>query len=176
MFATCSGPVDQRDIVPRAAMVRTRHLRLLDFAWRTAFRLAFPVVRVWWRLARPRHESAVVAIHVGQALLLVRPSYRPGWHLPGGGLCHGDTPEAAARRELAEEIGFSASALLPTSITFQAQGSRRRVHIFELRLTEFPKLRPDNREIVHARFFNPSELDRMVLTGATAAYRRQTVP
>jgi 8-oxo-dGTP diphosphatase len=122
---------------------------------------------------RPLHESAVVAISVDQALLLVRPSYRSGWHLPGGGIRHGETPEAAARRELAEEIGFAAPALLPTGITFQAQGGRRRVHIFELRLIEFPKLRVDNREIVGAQFFKPSELDRMVLTGATAAYHRQ---
>jgi 8-oxo-dGTP diphosphatase len=149
---------------------------LLDFAWRTAFRLAFPVVRIWWRLVGPRHESAVVAIRVGQALLLVRPSYRSGWHLPGGGIRADETPEVAARRELAEEIGFAAPALLPTSITFHAQGGRRRVHIFELRLIEFPKLRVDNREIVAARFFKPSELDRLVLTGATAAYHRHATP
>jgi 8-oxo-dGTP diphosphatase len=114
-----------------------------------------------------------VAISVGQALLLVRPSYRSGWHLPGGEIRHGETPEAAARRELAEEIGFAAPALVATSKTFHAQGGRRRVHIFELRLIEFPKLRVDNREIVAARFFKPSELDRMVLTGATAVYHRQ---
>jgi 8-oxo-dGTP pyrophosphatase MutT (NUDIX family) len=154
-------------------MVRTRRLCLLDFAWRTAFRLAYPVIRIWWRIVRTRRESAVVAICVGQALLLVRPSYRSGWHLPGGGIRRGETPEAAARRELAEEIGFEPQALLPTRMTFHAQHGHRRVHIFELRLIEFPKLRVDNREIVAVRFFKPSELDRMVLTGATAAYHRQ---
>jgi 8-oxo-dGTP diphosphatase len=154
-------------------MVRTYLLSLLDLAWRTAFRLAFPVVRMWWRLARPRHESAVVAIRVGQGLLLVRPSYRSGWHLPGGGLRNGETPEAAARRELAEEIGIAAPTPLPRSVTFHARDGRRRVHIFELRLIELPELRVDNREIVAARLFKPSELERMVLTGATAAYYRQ---
>jgi 8-oxo-dGTP diphosphatase len=157
-------------------MVRTSISGLLDFAWRTVFRLAFPVVRVWWRLVRPRYESAVVAIRVGQALLLVQPSYRPGWHLPGGGISRGETPEAAARRELAEEIGFAAPELPPTHMILGGRDGRRRAYIFELRLTEFPKLRVDNREIVAARFFTPSELDRMVLTGATAVYRRQTTP
>ena len=33
----------------------------LDLAWRTAFRLAFPLARIWWRLTRPRHEGVVVA-------------------------------------------------------------------------------------------------------------------
>jgi 8-oxo-dGTP pyrophosphatase MutT (NUDIX family) len=157
-------------------MVRTRLVFLLDFAWRTAFRLAFPVVRIWRRLVRPRRESAVVAICVGQALLLVRPSYRSGWHLPGGGVRHGETPEAAARRELAEEIGFAAPTLLPTSMTFHAQGGRHRVHIFELRLIELPELRVDNREVIAARLFKPSELDCMVVTEATAAYHRQAAP
>ena len=57
-----------------------------DFFWQTAFRLGLPVARFWWRLSRPRHESAVVIIYVGLALLLVRQSYRDGWHLPGGGI------------------------------------------------------------------------------------------
>ena len=53
----------------------------------------------------------MVAVYVGPALLLVRSSYRTGWHLPGGGVRRGEMPEAAARRELAEEIGLAASAL-----------------------------------------------------------------
>jgi hypothetical protein len=77
----------------------------LDLAWRTAFRLAFPLARMWWRLTRPRHEGIVVAVYVGPALLLVRSSYRRGWHLPGGGVRRGEMPETAARRELAAGAG-----------------------------------------------------------------------
>jgi 8-oxo-dGTP pyrophosphatase MutT (NUDIX family) len=151
---------------------RTPLSSLLDFACRTVFRLGFPLARIWWRLTRPRHEGVVVAVYVGPALLLVRTSYLVGWHLPGGGVRRGETPEAAARRELAEEIGLTVSALLPAGVTcgMWGDGRRTRVHFFELRLVELPKLRLDNREIVAARLTSPIELHRMVLTGPSDAY------
>ena len=74
-------------------------------AWRTAYRIGFPLARIWWRVRRQRHEGALVAVHVGPALLLVRSSYRIAWNFPGGTIRRGETPEMAARRELAEEIG-----------------------------------------------------------------------
>jgi 8-oxo-dGTP diphosphatase len=143
----------------------------LDLAWRTAFRLAFPLARIWWRLARPRHEGAVVAVYVGPALLLVRSSYRRGWHWPGGRVRRGEMPETAARRELDGEIGLRASVLLPGGFTCGIwDGRRDRVHFFELRLVELPQLQLDNREVIAARLTSPAELQSMVLTGPAAAY------
>lgn len=144
---------------------------LRDFVWRTALRFGFQLARLWWRLTHPSHEGAAVAVYVDSALLLVRQSYRVGWHLPGGGIKHGETPEAAARRELAEEIGLVAPALIPAGIAYVTwEGRHDRVHFFELRLEEAPELRLDNREIVAARLIKPSELTRRPMTGPLAAY------
>jgi len=112
-----------------------------------------------------------VAVYVGRALLLVRPSYRAGWHFPGGGVGRGETPEEAARRELAEEIGLTAAALRPAGSTCGIwDGQRDRIYFFELRLVELPKLRLDNREVIEARLISPIELQDMVLTGLVAIY------
>jgi FlaA1/EpsC-like NDP-sugar epimerase/ADP-ribose pyrophosphatase YjhB (NUDIX family) len=40
-------------------------------------------------------------------ILVVKQSYVPGWHLPGGGVDHGEDVETAARREVYEETGIS---------------------------------------------------------------------
>jgi 8-oxo-dGTP pyrophosphatase MutT (NUDIX family) len=90
----------------------------------------------------------------------------------------GETPDAAARRELAEEVGLTASALLPAGFTCTSWDGRcDRVHFFELRLAELPKLQVDNREIIEARLTSPGELQNMVPTRLVAAYlaRRQAI-
>ena len=112
-----------------------------------------------------------MAVYVGSGLLLVRTSYLIGWHFPGGGVRRGEMPEAAARRELAEEIGLTASALLPAGVTCGTwDGRRSRIHFFELHLLELPQLQLDNREVIAAQLISGDELHGMVLTGPTAAY------
>ncbi|BCG02722.1 hypothetical protein PPGU19_072900 (plasmid) [Paraburkholderia sp. PGU19] len=153
------------------SLERARPAMFIDFVWRMALRLGYRFARVWWQLRRPRHEGALVAIYVGRALLLVKSSYRPEWNFPGGSLNPGETPDAAARREMEEEIGLSSYALRPAgSVCGSWEGRRDRVHFFELHLDRMPELRLDNREIVAAQLASPEELHGIALTGAVVAY------
>lgn len=148
----------------------------IDWLWRTMLRLGFPLARAWWHIRRPRHEGALVAIYVGQALLLVKSSYRAEWSFPGGGIQPGETPDAAAQREMEEEIGLSSYALLPAgSVCGMWDGRRDHVHFFELHLDRLPELRLDHREIVAARLASPDELHGIALTKAVAAYLGKSV-
>ncbi|MFL9981902.1 NUDIX hydrolase [Paraburkholderia sediminicola] len=147
---------------------------LIDSVWRMALRLGFRLARAWWHLRRPRHEGALVAIYVGQALLLVKSSYRAEWNFPGGSVRPGETPDAAAQREMEEEIGLSSYTLLPAGSVYGTwDGRRDRVHFFELHLDCIPELRLDNREVIATHLASPEELHGIALTGAVAAYLRK---
>ncbi|MGV2289933.1 NUDIX hydrolase [Trinickia sp. YCB016] len=156
------------------SLERARSTMLIDFVWRLALRLGFRLARVWWHVRRPHHEGALVAIYVGQALLLLKSSYRAEWSFPGGSLQPGETPDAAAQREMEEEIGLPSYPLRPAgSVCGIWDGRRDRVHFFELHLDRLPELRLDNREIIAACLASPEELHGIALTEAVTAYLRR---
>ena len=55
--------------------------------------------------ATPRAAAGVLYFDGPDRVLLVHPTYKEGWDLPGGYLMPGETPTSALRRELLEELG-----------------------------------------------------------------------
>jgi 8-oxo-dGTP pyrophosphatase MutT (NUDIX family) len=156
-------------------IARTRSPTFVDLGWQMIYRLGFPVARALRRLRRPRHEGALVAVYVGQALLLVRSSYRAEWNFPGGTVRPGETAEGAAKRELLEEISLSASQLQAAgSACGLWEGRRDHVHFFELRLDRLTQLPLDNREIIDAQLVSRAELQHLRLTEPVVAYVRRS--
>lgn len=60
-----------------------------------------------WFLAMPRKRVAAGLLVVDDAgrVLLVKPTYKPPWEIPGGLVEVGEAPRAAAAREGREELG-----------------------------------------------------------------------
>lgn len=93
--------------------------------------------------------------------LLLRHTYMPGWHFPGGGVEPGETAADCARREGVEETGYEAEGPLrllgfyfkPTEATDRDHVA---VYVAE-RATQRHVFRP-NGEIAEIGWFSPDEL------------------
>ncbi|MGX1541863.1 NUDIX domain-containing protein [Streptomyces adustus] len=63
------------------------------------------------RQARKRVAADVLLRDPDGRVLLVNPTYKPGWDLPGGMAEANEPPEDAVRRELIEELGLHVNLL-----------------------------------------------------------------
>lgn len=68
------------------------------------------VLQRYWRWSRGLTLGTRVAAVEGRRVFLVRHTYTPGWHLPGGGVERGETARQSVERELMEEAGIRLDA------------------------------------------------------------------
>jgi ADP-ribose pyrophosphatase YjhB (NUDIX family) len=128
-----------------------------------------PLFRSWWRLSRPLTiGTRVLATDEDGRVLLVRHSYVDGWHMPGGGVEHGEAVAEAAMRELAEEGGVEAIGE-PDVFGIYVNTNFRNDHIVLFRVRAWRPCPPrGGREIVERGFF-PREALPEGVTQATRA-------
>jgi 8-oxo-dGTP pyrophosphatase MutT (NUDIX family) len=129
---------------------------VLDWGYRIAYRLAYPLARKWWTFYG--NNGVMVAVWMDDRVLAVRHSYKPGLKLPGGGIARGEHERMTVVRELQEETGLSVAPqkvaeVLTTTCRYGL------IHLFEVRLDAMPDLQIDRREIIHAEFVAPATLD-----------------
>jgi len=99
------GPVNLRWILVHLIDETARHAGHLDLL-RDAIRSAGETVDFQRTLAVKRMGAGAVIRDSDGDVLVVKPSYKDGWELPGGAVEAGESPAAACVRELREELGL----------------------------------------------------------------------
>lgn len=70
-----------------------------------------PLLHLYWRVSRGMTLGVrACGVNSGGGVLLVRHSYTPGWHFPGGGVEVGQTLEQALADELRQEAHVELTA------------------------------------------------------------------
>jgi ADP-ribose pyrophosphatase YjhB (NUDIX family) len=125
----------------------------------------------YWRFARGVTLGVrAAAIDSENRVFLVRHTYVPGWHLPGGGVEPGETALDALARELREEACIEVTGEARLQGVYLNLHASDRDHVLayvvrDFRVTE-PK-RPD-REIAEAGFFALDALPEGTTAGTRA--------
>jgi 8-oxo-dGTP diphosphatase len=57
-------------------------------------------------MARPRVAAGALFFDEDDQVMLVKPTYKEGWEIPGGYVEPGETPVEACQREILEELGL----------------------------------------------------------------------
>src|SRR3954467_15362490 len=117
-------------------------------------------------MARPR-VAAGVLFHDDQGrILMVRPTYKDGWDIPGGYVEPDESPAQAAARELAEELNLHrvpGRLLVVDWAPHPAEGDKL-LFVFDggsITSSEVAVLSPDGDEIAEARYWSTEDLDEL---------------
>jgi 8-oxo-dGTP diphosphatase len=118
--------------------------------------------------ARPRAASGALFFDHAGRVMLVRPTYKPMWDIPGGYVESGESPAAALRREITEELGTAlpvGGLLVVDWAPHPAEGDKL-LFVFDggvLASEQVTGIRVDGTEISEFTFRSPGELSGMLI-------------
>ena len=137
--------------------------------WQRAFGR---LLHLYFRLVRGMTLGVRAAVLDGDGrVFLVRHTYVPGWHLPGGGVEVGETLMEAVAKELREEacIRLTGEPTFHGMFFNRAMSARDHVAVFVVREFAVESVKQPDREIAEAAFF---ALDRLPEETTAATKRR----
>jgi len=118
--------------------------------------------------ATPRAAAGVLYFDGPDRIMLVHPTYKEGWDLPGGYLMPGETPASALRRELLEELGTGLPVLDLLAVDWAPSGREGDKILFvfdggELTGDQLAAIRVDGAEIDRYAYHRRSALDDLLI-------------
>lgn len=140
-------------------------------------RWVYLVYHGWLFFIRPLTLGVRVMMIRDNQVLLVRHTYINGWYMPGGGIERGETLDAAARREAAEEVGAELHnlSLVGAYSNFKEWKSDHNILFLS---TDFTVSGKGDHEIAEIRFFPLDALPQDLWPGhrrRLEEYRNQQV-
>jgi len=102
-------------------------------------------------------------------VLLLRHTYTPGWHMPGGGVERGETGEQALARELVEEAGVELIGRPSLRSIHSSEATFRGDHILFFEARAWRAVPATSRGEIHAvDWFAPDALPEEITRGTRA--------
>jgi ADP-ribose pyrophosphatase YjhB (NUDIX family) len=139
-------------------------------------------------MATPRVAAGALFFDDEGRVLLVKPTYKQHWDIPGGYVEPGESPLQACRREVREELGIEpplGRALVVDWAPNEGEGDKI-LWIFDggvLTASDLSPVRLNAEELDGMKFYRPDEMDprliprlaRRVLMAIEARHTRDTV-
>jgi ADP-ribose pyrophosphatase YjhB (NUDIX family) len=119
-------------------------------------------------MAHARAAAGVLFFDEDGRVLLVRPSYKSGWDIPGGYLRPGETPSEAAAREVSEKLGIKPpiGRLLAADWAPHPDEGDKILFVFDggqLSPECVAQLKPDPAEIAEYAYHDPALIGQLLI-------------
>lgn len=115
--------------------------------------------------ATPRVAAGALFVDDEGRVLLVRPTYKDTWDIPGGYLERGESPAAACRRELSEELGLDCRPQRLIAVDWapsEGEGDKL-LFLFDCGPLDADRIKVDGRELDRWAWVEPAQLNQYVI-------------
>ena len=137
------------------------------------YKILYAGASVYWFIFRPLSLGMNIMFVRDEQILLVKHTYKSGWHLPGGGVHRGESLETAVRREADEELGATIHQMSLFG-TYDQLDEYKKVYVITMLSEDFEIGQPKDGEIAEFGFFPFDALPLDTTEGVTnriAEYR-----